>query len=108
MASRPIPFLCACISCWVGAGFGTLRVAARRVVVMIPARNEAAVIGTAVASLARHTFSGPIHLIVIDDGSTDGTAEAALAAAHYHALSCSATLCYPAAGPGNCGPFRRE
>ena len=55
--------------------------AARRVVVVIPARNEAAVIGTAVASLARQTFSGPIHLIVIDDGSTDGTAEAALAAA---------------------------
>jgi hopene-associated glycosyltransferase HpnB len=55
--------------------------AARRVVVVIPARNEAAVIGTAVASLAHQTFSGAIHLIVIDDGSTDGTAEAALAAA---------------------------
>jgi hopene-associated glycosyltransferase HpnB len=34
-----------------------------------------------VASLAHQTFSGAIHLIVIDDGSTDGTAEAALAAA---------------------------
>ena len=55
--------------------------AARRVVVVIPARNEAAVIGTAVASLARQTFKGPIHLIVIDDGSTDGTAAAALTAA---------------------------
>jgi cellulose synthase/poly-beta-1,6-N-acetylglucosamine synthase-like glycosyltransferase len=54
---------------------------ANRVVVVIPARNEAAVIGTAVASLARQTFNGTIHLIVIDDGSTDGTAEAALAAA---------------------------
>ncbi len=52
-----------------------------RVVVLIPARNEAAVIGTAVASLARQAFNGVIHLIVIDDGSTDGTAEAARAAA---------------------------
>jgi hopene-associated glycosyltransferase HpnB len=56
--------------------------AARSVVVLIPARNEAAVIGTAVASLARQSFNGRIHLIVIDDGSTDGTAEAARAAAH--------------------------
>ena len=55
--------------------------AARRVVVLIPARNEAAVIGTAIASLARQAFNGLIHLIVIDDGSTDGTAEAARAAA---------------------------
>src|SRR5579862_3504144 len=54
---------------------------ARRVVVVIPARNEAAVIGTAVASLARQTFKDPIHLIVVDDGSTDGTAAAALSAA---------------------------
>ena len=55
--------------------------AARRVVVLIPARNEATVIGTAVASLARQTFNGLIELIVIDDGSTDGTADAARAAA---------------------------
>ena len=55
--------------------------AARDVVVVIPARNEARVIGTAVISLARQAFNGRIHLIVIDDGSTDGTAEAAAAAA---------------------------
>lgn len=53
----------------------------RCVVVLIPARNEAAVIGTAIASLAQQAFSGLIHLIVIDDGSTDGTAEVAEAAA---------------------------
>jgi hopene-associated glycosyltransferase HpnB len=34
-----------------------------------------------VASLAGQAFNGLIHIIVIDDGSTDGTAEAALAAA---------------------------
>jgi hopene-associated glycosyltransferase HpnB len=55
--------------------------AARRVVVVIPARNEASVIGAAIASLARQRFNGLIHLIVIDDGSTDSTAEAAVAAA---------------------------
>jgi hopene-associated glycosyltransferase HpnB len=55
--------------------------AARHVVVLIPARNEAPVIGAAVASLARQTFNGLIHVIVIDDGSTDGTAEAAAGAA---------------------------
>jgi cellulose synthase/poly-beta-1,6-N-acetylglucosamine synthase-like glycosyltransferase len=58
-----------------------LPAAARGVVVVIPARNEAAVIGTTVASLARQSFNGVIHLIVIDDDSTDGTAEVALAAA---------------------------
>ena len=55
--------------------------AARRVAVVIPARNEAAVIGTTVASLVRQSFDGVIHLIVIDDDSTDGTAEVASAAA---------------------------
>lgn len=55
--------------------------AARHVVVLVPARNEAPVIGTAVASLARQVFNGSIHITVIDDGSSDGTAEAALAAA---------------------------
>jgi hopene-associated glycosyltransferase HpnB len=55
--------------------------AARRIIVLIPARNEAAVIGTAVASLARQAFNGSIEIIVIDDASTDGTAEVARAAA---------------------------
>jgi hopene-associated glycosyltransferase HpnB len=60
---------------------------ARRVIVVIPARNEAAVIGTAVTSLLQQSFAGPIHLIVIDDESSDGTADAALAAAR----SCEAS-----------------
>jgi hopene-associated glycosyltransferase HpnB len=54
---------------------------ARCVVVLMPARNEASVIGTSVASLAHQTFNGVIHIIVIDDDSTDGTAEEAQAAA---------------------------
>jgi hopene-associated glycosyltransferase HpnB len=55
--------------------------AGRRVIVIMPARNEATVIGSALASLAAQTFDGVIDLIVVDDGSTDGTAEAATQAA---------------------------
>jgi hopene-associated glycosyltransferase HpnB len=59
----------------------------RTVIVLIPARNEAPVIGRAVASLAHQTFNGCLHLIVIDDASTDGTAAAAEAAAHTAGIS---------------------
>ena len=62
----------------------------RKIVVIIPARNEAAVIGEAVSSLLRQDFSGPIHVIVIDDGSTDGTTRAATDAL---------AACAPASGP---------
>jgi hopene-associated glycosyltransferase HpnB len=55
--------------------------ASRRVVAIIPARNEAFVIGSAVASLAQQAFGGLLHLVVVDDGSTDTTGEAALTAA---------------------------
>jgi hopene-associated glycosyltransferase HpnB len=54
---------------------------AARVVAIIPARNEAAVIGDAVQSLLQQQHAGSIHLIVVDDGSTDATQQAALNAA---------------------------
>jgi hopene-associated glycosyltransferase HpnB len=73
--------------------------AARRVIVLIPARNEAAVIGTAVASLARQAFNGSIQIIVIDDASTDGTAEVARAAAEAAAALPRFTLVRGAALP---------
>jgi hopene-associated glycosyltransferase HpnB len=53
----------------------------RRVVAVIPARDEAEVIGEAVASLLRQEFAGSMQVIVVDDGSSDGTAGAAGAAA---------------------------
>ncbi len=53
----------------------------RKVVAVIPARNEADVIGEAVESLLRQQFRGSLHVIVVDDGSSDGTAAAAAAAA---------------------------
>jgi hopene-associated glycosyltransferase HpnB len=47
------------------------------IAVVIPARNEADVIGKSVTSLLRQSYAGPIHIFVVDDGSTDDTAAAA-------------------------------
>ena len=55
--------------------------AAARVVAVIPARDEAAVVGLAVQSLLAQQFSGQLHVIVVDDASTDGTADVVRAAA---------------------------
>jgi len=54
---------------------------AKTVVAVVPARDEAAVIGDTVRSLLQQDYAGAVHVIVIDDGSTDGTYAAALAAA---------------------------
>lgn len=51
------------------------------VVAVVPARNEADVIGEAVGTLLAQEYAGPFHVIVIDDHSTDGTADAARAVA---------------------------
>jgi hopene-associated glycosyltransferase HpnB len=51
------------------------------VTAVIPARNEAATIQRAVASLLRQDYPGPFHVIVVDDGSVDATAELARKAA---------------------------
>ena len=50
-------------------------------VAIVPARDEADVIGRALASLLRQDYPGAFHVIVIDDHSTDGTASAAAATA---------------------------
>src|SRR5690348_17049251 len=49
----------------------------RSVAVVIPARNESDVIGTAVASLTSQEYLGSLSIFVVDDDSNDGTAEAA-------------------------------
>ena len=51
------------------------------VVAVIPARNEADVVGQAIGSLAAQDFSGEFHIVLVDDSSSDGTADAARAAA---------------------------
>jgi len=52
-----------------------------RVAVIIPARDEAAVIGQAIASILAQDFPGRLEIFLIDDHSTDGTAAAAAKAA---------------------------
>lgn len=52
----------------------------RKVAVVIPARNEAEVIGEAVASVLAQSFNGELSVFLVDDQSTDGTADTARAA----------------------------
>lgn len=51
------------------------------VIAVIPARNEAALIGEAVRSLLTQRLDGRLHVIVVDDASSDGTGRCALDAA---------------------------
>jgi hopene-associated glycosyltransferase HpnB len=51
------------------------------VVAVIPARDEAPVIGGAVESLLRQDYPGDLRVVVVDDASSDGTADAARAGA---------------------------
>ena len=51
------------------------------VVAVIPARNEAETIGAAVSSLLGQKYPGTFSLVLVDDGSGDGTAEEARHAA---------------------------
>ncbi|MGO9013244.1 MAG: glycosyltransferase [Bryobacteraceae bacterium] len=51
------------------------------VVAVIPARNEADLVGLAIRSLARQDYGGQFHIVLVDDGSSDGTARVAREAA---------------------------
>ena len=53
----------------------------RSVVAVIPARNEAGVIGGALASLLAQDYDGRLHTVIVDDHSSDGTARIAREAA---------------------------
>jgi hopene-associated glycosyltransferase HpnB len=63
------------------AGVGAGRRVGWRVTAVVPARDEADSIGRAVTSLLAQTLAPPLQVIVVDDGSTDGTAEKATEAA---------------------------
>jgi hopene-associated glycosyltransferase HpnB len=51
------------------------------VVAIVPARDEAQSIGRCVTSLLRQNYSGSFSIVLVDDESSDGTAEMAKAAA---------------------------
>jgi hopene-associated glycosyltransferase HpnB len=51
------------------------------VIAVVPARNEAGVVGRAVTALLRQDYPGSFKIILVDDNSTDGTAAEARAAA---------------------------
>ena len=47
------------------------------VAIVIPARDEAALIGECLGSLLRQDYPGPCAVVLVDDNSTDGTADIA-------------------------------
>ena len=49
--------------------------------IIVPARDEAETIGAVIASLLGQRYSGKVQVILVDDDSSDGTAEIARAAA---------------------------
>lgn len=51
------------------------------VIAIVPARDEAEVVGTALSSLLRQDFPGRFEIVLVDDDSTDGTADIARARA---------------------------
>lgn len=52
-----------------------------RIAAVVPARNEADVVGRSMTSLLGQTGGQSVHVFLIDDGSDDGTTEVALEAA---------------------------
>ncbi len=55
----------------------------RKVAVIVPARNEAAVVGPAVESLLGQDFTGAVHIFLVDDHSSDATRDVALRSAEH-------------------------
>ena len=56
------------------------------VVAIVPARDEAEVIGRAIGSLCAQDYPGRFHVILVDDSSSDGTADIARATSGAHPL----------------------
>ncbi len=75
-----------------------------RIAVIVPARNEADVVGGAIRSLLRQTGQNSVHIFLVDDGSTDSTArvarEAAVAAGRAEELTVIAAGPLPAGWSG--------
>jgi hopene-associated glycosyltransferase HpnB len=54
------------------------------VAVVVPARDEAAVLGTSLPTLLAQSYPGTAHVFLVDDSSTDGTGDLARALAERH------------------------
>lgn len=55
----------------------------RRVAAIVPARNEAQTVGQAIQSLLQQDYAGPLHIFLVDDHSSDETADIARRAAEH-------------------------
>jgi hopene-associated glycosyltransferase HpnB len=62
------------------------------VVAIVPARNEADVIGRSIRSLLDQDYPGPFHIVLVDDHSRDGTAEIARDVARAHPQGARLTI----------------
>ena len=76
------------------------------VTAVIPARDEAETIGETVHSLLAQDYPGSFRLVVVDDRSTDGTGDAARAAAAR--CACRAPRSGPPPSPRRAGRGSRE
>ena len=63
-----------------------------RIAVIVPARNEADVVGRAIRSLLLQRGHNALHIFLVDDASTDSTAQAARAAASAEGQTQSLTI----------------
>jgi glycosyltransferase involved in cell wall biosynthesis len=69
-------------------GSGARPSARRKLVIQIPCLNEEATIGTTLSELPRHVDGfDVVEWLIVDDGSTDGTVAAAIAAGADHIVS---------------------
>lgn len=62
------------------------------IVAVIPARNEADVIARAITSLLHQQIDANLHIVLVDDASSDGTAEVAVQAASAAGMSSFLTV----------------
>jgi len=79
----------------------------RSIVAVIPARNETAVIGRALSSLLAQQYPGPLHIVVVDDHSSDGTARVARVAGGHDRLTVVAAQPVPAGWTGKLWAVRQ-